>query len=197
MKRFLQASLTVLTLLVGFQMLQATCVTPLALQAPGGYPYEVAYTTGPNDQCYIYYVDKSGNQAQSGNLTVLGSVTTTGSQTLTGLQAFSPTSQLGLSTTSTISPTATYMLLTSTGGTVTLGQGAPYVAIATATAVNGQILILGSTVPLSGASISLTSGTASGLDLGAATRAINYGKKLGLIYDSLTSMWTELFYGNN
>jgi len=156
------------------------------------------YESGPSQNLSTpWRVDSSGNLTTSGGATIAGSVALTGSQTTVGKTIYTPTSATALSTQSTISPTATYITVVSTGGNVVLGQGAPYVAIATASATNGQILVLGSTVSSNGATVTITSGAAAGCDLGSATRTLSYGKRLGLIYDSAISMWTELFYGSN
>jgi hypothetical protein len=107
--------------------------------------------------------------------------------------SYNPQGITAVSSMTTISPVANYLTLVSTGGVVTVGG--TVASISTATAFNGQMLILGATQGVN--IVVITSSTASGCDLGAATRSIGYGKRLGLIFDSATSIWTELFYGNN
>lgn len=168
---------------------QATCLAPLALQAPGGYPYEVSYATGPNNSCVTYYLDKSGNVAMWGNETVQGN------QTANGLSIFTPQVIVGVSSQTTIVPTSTYIQLASTGGVVTLGGpwlgGAQtyYAPISTVTAVAGEMIILYSTstnsVTISTGAVNGTVGSSNALS-GATPKILEF------IFDATQSLWREM-----
>jgi hypothetical protein len=202
MKKLLSVTMAYVMALSFFSapFLHGACVPPLTLQAPGGYPYMQSFDTGTNNSCFIYILDKSGNLSISGNETVLGNSTTSGASSTSGTTIYPPTGATNISSTTIILPTATFMTLSSSAGVVTCGLGlgsggtaAP--CISTSTAINGQFLILGATQSVN--VVMLTSGTSSGMDLGASTRTITWGKTETLIYNSVLSLWTEISYGNN
>ena len=115
--------------------------------------------------------------------------------TVTGTSVYTPQTVVAITSMTTLSPTATFLLLSSTGVIVTMGGTVPI--ISTTSATQGQVVILTSTQTAGSGQVYITSGTASFCDLGAALRLIGYGKVLGLYYNSLTNYWTEMFYGNN
>lgn len=169
------------------------------------------YESGPSQNLSTpFRVDATGNVTTAGGVTMTGNETISGtgtnsnagSQSIAGRTIYTPLS-VTVATTSAISPSATYIMIVSSGGNLVMNGGAStaagiYPLISTATAVNGQFLVIGTTVSAPGSySITLTSGTGSALDLGAATRVIGYGKKLGLVFDSANAIWVELFYGSN
>lgn len=182
---------------------------------------KIGYTACANTdiQCYtvsgtqVYRLDASGNETVGGNATVTGNQTVTGTQTTTGTSVLNGTQTVNrsmiyaqqqvtqISSITVIVPSSVYLVLSSSGLNVTMSGLSPGngPVISTSTATNGQFIILASTASgaITNGSITLSSGTASALDLGAATRVINIGKKLGLIYDSTMAEWVETFYGNN
>ena len=162
------------------------------------------YESGPSGNLATpFRIDAAGNLTTLGNETVSGTGinSNAGSQSIAGRTIYVPLG-VTVSTAAPIGITATYENIISTGGNIVLAGGSGnslgvYPAISTSTAVNGQELILGTTVQTSNFAVTLTSGTAEALDLGAATRLIQYGKRLGLIFDSTNAIWVEMFYGNN
>ena len=157
-----------------------------------------ANTCAPSD-IYCYQAGPAGNLNTTGRLDASGNLYVTGSAVVSGSTntsrtVYTPSYQNGVSSMTTLTNASSYILTASSGGMVTIGG--TVASLSTATAVNGQFVILGTTVTQSNW-ITLSSGTASGMDLGAATRAISYGKKIGLIYDAAVSMWVELYYGSN
>lgn len=156
--------------------------------------------TGANNSNCPFKVDSTGLIVSSatGTNTIAGSLSTTGTTTIIGKTVYTPTSVTSISSNTTISPTATYLLVLSTGNNVTCGLTAlPLVApcISTATATNGQYLVIGSTSSTS--SVTFADGTTSGMQLGSATRLVDNLKKLTLIFDSFDSQWKEVSFGNN
>ena len=167
-----------------------------------------ANTCAPTDQaCYVigssqnpttvFRIDAAGNTTTNSNMTVVGTATHT------GITVYTPSSVTVVSSASVVSPTATYMQVISSGtGNVTCGLSVTVPAsqaaapcISTSTAVNGQFIIVFATTTV--ATVTFSSATTAGMDLGAAGRAVQFGRSLGLIYDSSISEWKELFYGNN
>lgn len=158
------------------------------------------YVTGPyNNLTTQSKLDSSGNLSLNGILTISGSGTSAnaGSQSVAGKTIYTPTGVVAITSITVISPAATFMTLVSTGGPVTCGLvttalGAAAPCISTATAVSGQFLILSSTQATS--YVILSSGTASGLWLGAATRTIGNGSIIQLLYNSVLSVWKEVSF---
>lgn len=158
--------------------------------------YIEAYNgTGNNHNTTVYTLDYLGNQFNSGNASVGGSFTfgtfeNNASQAITGISA-----------TTTILPTDSFNVLSSTGVSV-LMTSKP--TISTATIVGGSTpwadgtkLIITTTGT---ATITLQdNGTLSGssLHLGAASRIIGADKILTLIYVAAQNFWDELSYANN
>lgn len=97
-------------------------------------------------------------------------------------------SVVGVSTTSTLSISATYERVLSTGGLVQIGATLP--AISTATAVDGQYLILGSTSPFS--DVEITTGTVACVVGSTTPLIINNVKRIPFIFDSADSLWKEV-----
>lgn len=126
---------------------------------------------------------------------------TTFNGTNAGPSIFTVQQATQLSSFSVVVPTSKYILLCSSGLNITPnGAGSNNSGpISTATAKAGQeiVLISSASGTTANCSVTLTSGAASGLDLGSATRVLNYGKALGLYFNSLQSQWVEEFYGNN
>lgn len=159
------------------------------------------YCTGRNNSNCVFKIDSSGNVTGQ-NVTSQGTLTATGNATHTAGTLFTQQQVTGISTTTTITPTGTFLVVNSTGGMIVMaGSGSNNVPIiATATATNGQIVVListASTAQTVGGQVTVSSGSAAGLQLGAATRALFNGRTLGLIFDSASSTWKELFYGAN
>lgn len=158
--------------------------------------YIEAYNgTGNNHNSTVYTLDYSGNQFNSGN-SVVGGTFTFGTFENNASQAIT-----GISATTTILPTDSFNVLTSTGVSV-LMTSKP--TISTATIVGGSTawadgtkLILTTTGT---ATITLQdNGTLSGsqLHLASSTRVIGADKIITLIYVAAQNFWDELSYANN
>lgn len=201
MKRIIKLA-GVLVLLAGsFKIIYAVCA-PTDM-----FCYETG-STGNLQQ--IGKLDSNGNLNVNGVTSSTGNATTwtssmPGSLTVTGKTIYVPSAQTQLSTMTVITATSTVVIVFSTGGPITMaGFMSPpsndNPVIATATAVAGQWLVLMSSIPAPGgagaavASVTLSSGTASALHLGAATRLISKNSVLTLIYDSVYSMWKEVSF---
>lgn len=171
----------------------------------GGLSYlHAANTCAPTDtMCYqsgpyqnpntTFRVDASGNVTSNGtgtNSFIVGSKTVQA-----GITIFTPVLVTGVSSTTIITPTSTFITVVSTGGQVTCGGTFATPCISTAAATNGQYLIIGSTSTPS--AVIFTSGTASGMDLGSATRLVDENNKLAVIYDSFAGQWREVSFGSN
>jgi len=167
----------------------------------------LCYESGPSQNLSTpFRVDSSGNvsvagsEAVTGNQTTTGNTSTTGSATQLGPTIYTPVAQTGISTITTISPTGTYMQLLSTGtlGPVLLQAasvfGVIYPVISTATATNGQYVILSSTSSTSGVIIS--TGIWNTLDTGlrgsAGRLTVDNVKRPAFIFDSADSLWHEV-----
>lgn len=169
------------------------------------------YVTGPTANLTTQWrIDASGNATSNGVITssgtgtsnFAGSISVAGNGTTSGITVYPPQVVVGITTITVISPTSTYLQVLSTGAVVTCGIATPMLpgnaaipCISTATATNGQLLILTSTSTIN--TLIMSSGTSAGMDLGAATRTLQFGKVLTLIYDSSIFEWKELSYGNN
>jgi hypothetical protein len=118
-----------------------------------------------------------------------------GSVNINGIMQFAPASQT-VSTTTVIIATAPVVILQSTGSVINMaGFGSVnQPVVSTSTALNGQMLILISTNSSSASVVIVTSGTSSGLHLGAATRTIQQNSVLTLIYNAALLMWQEVSY---
>lgn len=160
--------------------------------------YQTGSYASPTQQGKL---DASGNLTINGNLTQSGSGTSTntgnssitGNSTVSGKTIFPSAYTASITSMTTITPASTYILACSTGGPVTVGG--TVASIATTTATNGQWIVIGSTCPT--ASVAFTSSTVSGMGLGAATRTVDWSKRLTLIYDSVRGLWLETGFGNN
>jgi hypothetical protein len=165
--------------------------------------------SGAGSKEVIYLLDGNGNLTIDGGLTVNGKVASTvdGSFsfagtpfTSSGQTVYTPFTAPALSSFSVINPIATLLVVQSTGANINMAgnvSNTPAV-VATATAVNGQWLILESTNPTGlGGTVTVSSGTSAALHLGAATRVIGCNAVLVLIYNSVLSMWNEVSYTGN
>lgn len=138
----------------------------------------------------------AGNSTFAGNITAAGTltipaVTSSGTQTTSGLTVFTPTTQTNVSTTTTISPTATFLIVRSTGGAVTFPVTSAIPAIATATATNGQWLILQSTDSTN--TVVITTGSATAVYGDDSTITLSATKTpVTFIFNSLQNVWWEI-----
>lgn len=159
-----------------------------------GPPYLESFTTGPNNSCIEWYIDKSGNFSAYGNGYIGGNLTVTGNSTVNGLTVYTPTQVTGVSTSTVLNPTSTYVQVLSSGGVVamnggTYSAGLGSCAISTMTATNGQYLVLTSTnttgyITISTGSTSCVSGPTSVLSTN--------GKAIALIFESAESLWKQV-----
>lgn len=94
-----------------------------------------------------------------------------------------------VSTTTTIAPSATYMLIASSGGAVTIGQGL-IPAIATTTASSGQFLILDSTSTSN--AITISTGSVSCVYANATTVTLGSFKTIVLVFNRTLGIWKVL-----
>lgn len=130
-------------------------------------------------------------KADSSGALTGSAVTLTGNQTTAGKTIFTPSSQVTVSTQVPINPTATYMQVISTGGTVVFGLTSSYPAIATATAASGQYLVLSSTS--SSSIISISTGNATAVFGTDPFVVISSTKSaVAFIYDATLSVWREI-----
>lgn len=177
-----------------------------------GVTYRVYATCANTDvMCFVvggtqvYRVDSSGNETLTGGLSVTGTGTFTGAVTnssnvtTVGKTIYTPTfGSAQISTTTTLTPTSTYLLVVSTGANVVCGTGllgtAAAPCISTATATNGQYLLIASTS--TAGTVTFTDGASNAMALGAA-RTVDVDNTLGLIYDSTSSTWKEVSFGSN
>lgn len=168
----------------------------------------LAYAACTNSDFACYESGPSQNLSQkfridaSGNVSVAGTLTNTGTVTNSGLTVFTRQQVTGISSTTVTIPTATYMTVVSSGspnvtcgGSFNFGVSPGGPCISTATATDGQWLVISATQATN--AVILTSSTLNAMDLGSATRTIQLGKVLTLIYDGAVSMWKEVSYGNN
>ncbi len=137
----------------------------------------------------------------SQNIVTPGRLDASGNLTLLGESIWNPLVVTGVSSQSTISPSATYMQILSTGGPVLLGGpvngggGAPtYIAISTVSAVAGQLLFLYSTGTITG--FQLSTGAAVGINTGVVGSANflsgTFPKMLEFMYDAADAVWREV-----
>ena len=104
---------------------------------------------------------------------------------------FAPVSQITVSTTTSITPTATYMVVESTGGNVIFTITSNIPAISTATAINGQYLVLYSTT--TAANLFISTGTATGIIGDDSMIVISSTKSaVAFIYNSTLLQWVEI-----
>lgn len=152
--------------------------------------YIEAYNgTGNNHNTTVYTLDYSGNVYFGGSITAAGQSINNGTETSNGLTVYSP-STVFLSSTSAITPTSTFVDAESTGAVVLLGGAAcTNVAISTATAINGQFLVLGSTSTTS--YIQISTGTQCGVVGPTATISL-LNKSSSFIFDALAGVWKQL-----
>lgn len=151
-------------------------------------------------------IDVSGN-AKVGSLTNTGAATVTGNSTISGNQSLTgnltmsgkeitPRATItGVTIATTVVPTATFMVLTTTSPAATIVS----TAVPTFSAgTDGQWLVIKGTSSVATTTLQ-DNGTLAGstLELGAASRVISDLKVLTLIYDSTVAKWVEMSYGNN
>ncbi len=106
--------------------------------------------------------------------------------------AFPSSYQVTVATNVSINPSATYVVVASTGGAITFGVGSSYPAISTATATDGQYLVLMATQSVNTVVISTSPLTAVvGPD---ATITLTSSSKGGIafIFNALLSQWVEV-----
>ena len=137
----------------------------------------------------VYFLVDQANVAAS--LTA-NNIVSSGTLTAVGATVYSPVSQVTVATNVPVGITATNMVIESTGGVVTFAQigriAADGPAIATATAVSGQYLILQSTTSVS--TVVITTGTATAVLGDAATYTISSAKNpVALIYNATLAAW--------
>lgn len=179
-----------------------------ALVTPGKTDF-VDYCIGPNNSKCVFQIDVNGN-VTANNVTAQGAVTNSGTSitnSATTLINSLPADQNGITQSSTIIPTASYMTLesTSTGSTVVTLTSLPNVSTSSVVGgstpwPNGTWLVLGSTCSASTKITVLTdNATLSGsqLHLGATSRQVGPHKILTLIYDAVNQFWDEVSYANN
>jgi hypothetical protein len=184
---------------------------PMVAVIIGLVSVEVHACASTDIMCYVVSAVQKFRVDRSGNLTVAGTSAVTGASTFTGAVTNSSnvttvgksiqTPQLitGVSSTTTLSPTGTYVQLASTGGLVTVGQATGnagqtyYPAIATATATSGQYVLF-FTTGTSGVVISTGAGLGSnnGVEGSSAFLSTVRPKVLEFIFDSANSMWREV-----
>ncbi len=104
---------------------------------------------------------------------------------------FPPVSQVTVSTSVPINPTASYMQVVSTGGPVTFSALGSWPAISTASAQSGQFLTLASTttsnvVYISTGVGSAVAGTNSSIVISSSISAVQF------MYNAGTSQWQEV-----
>lgn len=182
----------------------------LSYTTTGGYAPPISYTVcdpfNVTASLVAQNLTLSGNATVAGNLNVTGSVTG-GSQngtneTLSGIQVFSPQVIVGISSTTSLTPTSTYVQVLSSAAFVTLGGAtgnagqAWYAPISTASAVPGQLLIIYSTSPTSYVVISTaTTGTAASNGTWASATTVSTqqpSKVLQFIFDGVDQAWREI-----
>lgn len=158
----------------------------------------LGYTTaGPYTGALTYTLVDPFNVTASlivNNLTVTGTQTVGAqngtNETLSGMQVFSPASVTASSFT-TIPVSTSYVQLLSTGtGPVTLGgPGCANVAIATATAVNGEFLVISATTTAN--YVVIDTGTNCGVS-GPIFPISTLNKGASFIFESASGVWKEL-----
>ncbi len=105
-----------------------------------------------------------------------------------GTVQFAPVAQVTVSTLVPVNPTGTYMVIESTGNNLPLSAA---VAIATASAVSGQYLVLWDTSSVS--SVYITTGPATAVIGDDAVITITSTKSaVGFIYNPTLSSWVEI-----
>ena len=168
-----------------------------------------ATTTCTRSDMYCYESGPTANLTtigrldSSGNLTVAGNESVAGNQTSGGTTVFTPQVITGISSTTVIVPTATYIQLLSTQNVVTLGGLTNnagqvfYAPISTASAVAGQMVIFYSTSTTS--YVVISTGAPSGNyfnsngTIGSATTLSTAPPKtLQFIFDAVLQAWTEV-----
>lgn len=153
-------------------------------------------------------VEAANINSGGGPVSIGGVVTQTGNEILSGLESYSqsvvgaansPTQGIYIST--VIPVTTAYIILTSSGGNLTM-TSTP--SITTNTVVGGTVGIPNGTYIVLTTTMTNTitlqdQGTLSGslLALGASTRAISKTKTLSLIFNTALARWLEVAYGNN
>ncbi len=103
--------------------------------------------------------------------------------------------QTGIGASSTVVPTSSYFVLTSTGGQVSL-TSTPSVSTTAVTGLqSGTILVLSGTSDTNYVTLSDDDTVAGSLlELGATTRDLKLNDKLTLIYDDTSNRWCEIAY---
>jgi hypothetical protein len=153
--------------------------------------------TCTSSDMYCYQAGPVSNLNTIGRLDSSGNLTVAANETTTLKTIYVPSSQVNISTLVAISPTATNMVIESTGATVTFNQigrvASEGPAISTSTATSGQILILQSTTTVS--TVVITTGTATAVYGDQATYTISAAKNPVLfIYNATLAVWQAISY---
>lgn len=135
--------------------------------------------------------------AISGNVTVTGNEVVIGTQAVTGQTVYNRVTESGVTSSSAIINTASFVVITTTNPAATVIDLATP-TISTITATDGQFIVIKGT----SATATYTfqdNGTLAGslVELGAASRVVSDLKVLTLMFDSLVGKWIEVNYGNN
>ena len=135
-----------------------------------------------------------GNTTISGNASITGtlSVPSVTGSTNTGVTVYPAISQVNISTQVSINPTlGTYLAIESTGAIVNFTASSLFPAISTATALNGQFLILSSTSSVS--TVIIATGTSTGVIGDDQFIVISSSKSaVSFIFNSTLSQWIEI-----
>ena len=109
------------------------------------------------------------------------------------IQYYPAASQITVSTKVPISPTATYMHVLSTGGTVLFDVTGTWPAIATSTALSGQVLILDSVNLVTSSNVVIATGAATGV-IGSDQYIVISGTKSAaeFIFNASSNVWVEV-----
>lgn len=143
------------------------------------------------------YETIAGSQTVTGNSGVTGNQVVSGTNTVTGRTVYSRSTQTGVTISSAINTSSTFVIIVTTSPNATIvTTAAP--TLSTTTAVDGQFVVIKGTSSVSTYTFQ-DNGTLAGslLELGAATRIVSDKKILTLIYDSLQGLWLEVSYANN
>lgn len=195
MKKILKLALAAVILGCSLRMAEAACApTDMFCYASGPYA----------NQTQIGKLDASGNLTVNGSVTSAGvansgSLTNTGNATISGKTIFPVQAVVAITSITVIVPTATYITVVSTGGNVTCGlvttvAGAAAPCVSTATATNGQYLIIASSSSTN--TMTFKDAATAGMDLGG-DRLVDNNNTLTVIYDSTSFLWKEVAFGSN
>lgn len=139
------------------------------------------------DRLGVWQSDGSGNLSLSQNVS-LSSVTISSVTVTAGKSVLTPLAVVSISSMTTITPTASYLRLLSTGSLVTIGLTVP--AISTTTAIDGQMIVLGSTS--SASAVQIATGTVACVVGSKTPLVINSLTRIQFIFDAIDGLWKEL-----